>query len=261
MSSFVKVNAHCQIPCGIYNDSLRISLIKEHIETIKKSMLEIKKLSSEKNINYNQIVRWVQNKDDHADKIVDIVVNYFMMQRIEPIKNNNKTEMHSLALLHKILFYAMKAKQTTDLKIPEKIYKLTGDFEKIYFEGKDKKGSFEKLYKDAKVNHGVKIISFSQLQELKASDKNFVLIDVLSKESYQKNHIDGAISFPLGTITEKKAKEVFGSAKNIVAYCANFHCKASTMATKKLQTMGYNVLDYEGGLQDFKDQGGVISKD
>jgi len=28
------IYAHCEIPCGIYDDSLRIELIKEHIGTI-----------------------------------------------------------------------------------------------------------------------------------------------------------------------------------------------------------------------------------
>ena len=30
--------AHCQVPCGIYHDDLRLELIGEHIETIEKSM-------------------------------------------------------------------------------------------------------------------------------------------------------------------------------------------------------------------------------
>ena len=30
--------SHCEIPCGIYNDKMRIDMIKEHITTIEKSM-------------------------------------------------------------------------------------------------------------------------------------------------------------------------------------------------------------------------------
>ena len=41
------VFAHCEIPCGIYEDSLRASLISEHITTIEKSMKMINKLSEE----------------------------------------------------------------------------------------------------------------------------------------------------------------------------------------------------------------------
>ena len=66
------VYSHCEIPCGIYNDSLRVVMIKEHISTIEKSMKQINLLSQESTVNYNQIVRWVTNKEEHAKKIQDV---------------------------------------------------------------------------------------------------------------------------------------------------------------------------------------------
>ena len=39
------LSAHCQVPCGIYDDASRIILIKENFQTIKKSMDQIEKLS------------------------------------------------------------------------------------------------------------------------------------------------------------------------------------------------------------------------
>ena len=56
------VYGHCEIPCGIYGDSLRVALIKEHITTIDKSMKQIASLSQESTVNYNQIVRWITKK-------------------------------------------------------------------------------------------------------------------------------------------------------------------------------------------------------
>ena len=75
--------AHCEIPCGIYGDSLRFKEVYEHITTVEKSMREIDRLSKEDETNYNQIVRWVMNKDDHANKLQDIVEQYFLHQRIK----------------------------------------------------------------------------------------------------------------------------------------------------------------------------------
>ena len=40
----VKASAHCEIPCGIYDDELRISMLNEHITTIEKSMNQIMKI-------------------------------------------------------------------------------------------------------------------------------------------------------------------------------------------------------------------------
>ena len=42
---------HCQVPCGIYEDAVRVYQIKEDFNTIKKAMYNIKDLSK-KIINY-----------------------------------------------------------------------------------------------------------------------------------------------------------------------------------------------------------------
>ena len=40
------VQAHCQIPCGIYGDEMRFQMLEEHITTIEKSMKLIGELSA-----------------------------------------------------------------------------------------------------------------------------------------------------------------------------------------------------------------------
>lgn len=130
-------NAHCEIPCGIYQDSLRIQMINEHIETIEKSMNMINKLSAEGDKNYNQLVRWVVNKEEHAKKIQDIVSQYFLHQRIKLTDSNDKEKytkyLSQLAALHEISVYAMKAKQTTDLSFIKKLEDTVNKFSGLYF--------------------------------------------------------------------------------------------------------------------------------
>lgn len=123
--------AHCEIPCGIYDDALRVKLVAEHAGTIEKSMAQIKALQSESPVNYNQLMRWVSNKDHHADEIQHIVSQYFLTQRIKPdqAKYNEK-----LVLLHQILVAAMKCKQTVDPVHVGKIRELLKEFEGLYFE-------------------------------------------------------------------------------------------------------------------------------
>jgi len=134
---YQNANAHCEIPCGIYADSVRISLIKEHITTIEKSMVQIEEISASSDVNYNQLVRWVVNKEEHAKKIQDIVSQYFLHQRIKPVDPAQedtyaKYQKH-LELLHKLLVYSMKTKQTTELDWIEKLRSTVNDFEKAYF--------------------------------------------------------------------------------------------------------------------------------
>lgn len=129
--------AHCEIPCGIYDDEARLAAIAEHITTIEKSINQIVALSKEEEPrNYNQIVRWVSNKEKHANDLQHIVTQYFMTQRIKPADTED-AEAHAaylkkLTLLHKMLVYAMKAKQTTDLSNVEKLKSLLAEFRTAY---------------------------------------------------------------------------------------------------------------------------------
>lgn len=142
--------AHCQIPCGIYNDEARFTLLAEDITTIEKSMNQITALSKEKSENMNQIVRWVRNKEDHAAKISKKVTYYFMAQRLKvPKKADKKAHaayLRKLGLLHEMIIYAMKAKQTTDLAHVVKLRSLLEEFRDAYFGPKEKKHS-EKEHK------------------------------------------------------------------------------------------------------------------
>ena len=122
--------AHCEIPCGIYDDELRARLIAEHITTVEKSMKQINSLAQEKPLNHNQMVRWVTNKEAHAGEIQHIVTQYFMTQRIKP---DQKKYSEKLEVLHQMLLSAMKAKQTVDLSHIQELRNLLKKFEMLYF--------------------------------------------------------------------------------------------------------------------------------
>jgi nickel superoxide dismutase len=126
----VNSSAHCEIPCGIYDDQMRINLIKEHITTIEKSIIQIMKLEKEKHHQSNQLVRWIMNKENHADKLQEIVTLYFMTQRIKLDAPNYEKK---LGLLHQMLIFSMKCKQTTDTKNTDQLKKFVKEFQDIYF--------------------------------------------------------------------------------------------------------------------------------
>jgi nickel superoxide dismutase len=129
--------SHCQIPCGIYGDFTRIDLMREHIATIEKSMKQINELSKSSSENMNQVVRWVNNKDEHADKLTEIITYYFLSQRVkivDPGKSGDfKIYQEKLTLLHKMMVFAMKSKQTTDVSNTDRLTKLVGKFVDVYF--------------------------------------------------------------------------------------------------------------------------------
>ena len=126
-------HAHCEIPCGIYDDGARIIMLSEHITTMEKSVKQIKSLQKDKKIDYNQLVRWINNKDEHANQFQQIVTQYFMTQRIKPGQDNYEQKIR---LLHEMLIASMKCKQNVDTKYIKQLRKLVKEFEQLYIGNK-----------------------------------------------------------------------------------------------------------------------------
>ncbi|HCF96876.1 MAG TPA: superoxide dismutase [Verrucomicrobia bacterium] len=136
--------AHCEIPCGIYNDQMRIVMMLEDITTIEKSMTEIQAIHSKDDLtplDINQVVRWVTNKEEHANKVQEVVTQYFLTQRIKaPTENTAEAQekyFQQLAHLHQLLVFSMKAKQTVDTANVQKLRELVNGFAELYFSPED----------------------------------------------------------------------------------------------------------------------------
>jgi len=133
---------HCQIPCGIYGDTLRIDLMMEDADTIEKSMKTLTAMEGEDSPSRNQMVRWVVNKEEHAQKIQDQVAAYWLAQRVKAPKDGaeegaRERYVKQLVLMHGITVAAMKCKQTTDVGHVATLRKLALDFSETYFSTDD----------------------------------------------------------------------------------------------------------------------------
>ena len=135
---------HCQVPCGVYGDSARITVMLEDAATIEKGMKSIAELEAAETKNYNQIVRWVTTKDEHATNIQNTVAAYWLTQRIKAPKDGSDEAarakyLQQLELMHGLTVAAMKCKQTTDVANVEAVRKLTHEFAGTYFSEEDLK--------------------------------------------------------------------------------------------------------------------------
>lgn len=110
--------AHCQVPCGIYDDAARIAAMKEDCTTISKAIGMIQQLAGDtKPQSVNQMVRWINTKEDHASKIIETVSTYFLTQKVKPVANGDEGYQKYLLQLadhHAVMSAAMKTKQTVD---------------------------------------------------------------------------------------------------------------------------------------------------
>ena len=129
---------HCQVPCGIYDDAVRIVQIEEDIATVRKAMGIIKGLSGKSDAqSLNQMIRWVNTKESHAVNIQETVSSYFLAQRIKPKKKGEtgrQKYVNQTLLLQQLIVAAMKCKQNVDQSKCEVASDLVTEFSVSYFD-------------------------------------------------------------------------------------------------------------------------------
>lgn len=109
-----QAHAHCQVPCGIYDDPARIAMMREDVTTISKAMNQITALAKKNDaLSKNQLTRWVDTKDHHAERVMRTIADYFMAQKIKPA--SGRAYLDSLAKHHAVLVAAMKCKQSVSV--------------------------------------------------------------------------------------------------------------------------------------------------
>ena len=124
------LSGHCQVPCGIYDDASRVQQMLEDVSTIHKSIYEIYKLNDEKDVqSAQQLIRWVKNKEIHADKIINTISSYFLTQRVKP---SFEDYLLRLSEHHTVIILSMKVKQKADAKIAEDLKQAVEALSKYY---------------------------------------------------------------------------------------------------------------------------------
>jgi ubiquitin len=131
---------HCQVPCGIFDDPKLVAELQEAVATITKASAQINELfaSTMDAQKFNQATRWVNTKEEHCGKIITLVSEYCLCQRVKPVgadKSPFTSEFdftEALKAHHAVLMAAMKAKQSTDKAWPEKLDEAVKLMSKMY---------------------------------------------------------------------------------------------------------------------------------
>ncbi|KAL7453893.1 hypothetical protein ACHAWC_005531, partial [Mediolabrus comicus] len=129
---------HCQVPCGIFDDPAIVAEIKQAAETIRKAMVQSNELhaglaaeSSAQSLN--QMMRWVMTKEEHAKKIISLVAEYCLCQRVKKeIFASDKDYVDALKAHHAVMQSAMKCKQSVDTAVADALDHAIADFAKMY---------------------------------------------------------------------------------------------------------------------------------
>ncbi len=130
------LQAHCQVPCGIYDDHGRIHGMLEDVTTITKAIVQINELSQQHNaLSFNQATRWVSTKEQHASHIITTVAEYFLTQKVKAVPASDagyQEYLQSLALHHRVMRTAMKTKQTVDPESAAALRAAVEELGKLY---------------------------------------------------------------------------------------------------------------------------------
>lgn len=132
----IQLSAHCQVPCGIYADNNVIAKMHTDYETIEKASKQINELSKDPIANAHQVVRWVNNKESHAQAIQETVTNYFLAQRLKlgEVETDQESYLKKLTTCHKVIVAAMKCKQSANPEAVETLHKELHTFMELFGE-------------------------------------------------------------------------------------------------------------------------------
>ena len=125
---------HCQVPCGIFDDPAIVEEIKQAAATIRKAMVQSSELHASGTAqDINQMVRWINTKEEHASKIITLVSEYCLCQRVKKeIFADDKDYVDALKAHHAVMQAAMKCKQSVDTATADVLDHALGDFCKMY---------------------------------------------------------------------------------------------------------------------------------
>lgn len=123
------IEAHCQMPCGIYNDAMVFDKGDEYVLTMYKgiSVLNNSPFSTVK--EKNDFVRWVINKEKMSDALAEVITTYFLQQKIKPGDSDSPKRLESA---HKLLFGLVAIKQNTTLDFVEEFSKEWEKFKLMF---------------------------------------------------------------------------------------------------------------------------------
>lgn len=88
--------------------------------------------------------------------------------------------------------------------------------------------------------------------DIKADQKNYILLDVRSKDAFDKSHAITAISMPHGNIDSQSFAH-YPKDTLFVVYCWGPGCNGAAKAAFKISSLGFVVKEMIGGIHYWED--------
>jgi len=122
------LSAHCQMPCGIYDDQMVYDEVNQFYLTMFKAVKALQNNKFNSDEDRNQFIRWVMTKERLCNEIAMLLTTYFFQQKIMPIDDN----IDMVKSLHRLLFQLVAIKQNVDIKIVKDFGKEWDHFKVLF---------------------------------------------------------------------------------------------------------------------------------
>jgi len=99
----------------------------------------------------------------------------------------------------------------------------------------------------------MKTITKDELKKKIDSKEQVQVVNVLSPDYYHLGFIEGSKRIPVSELNERSNE--LDKSKAVVTYCASKDCHASLDGAKILESKGFKVEAYEGGIKEWKEAG------
>ena len=101
----------------------------------------------------------------------------------------------------------------------------------------------------------LKTVTRSYVQE-RLGRPQVVLVEALPPQCWADAHIPGALNLPHDQVDELAHSLLPDRDVEVIVYCANGPCANSSIASRRLEQVGYtHVADYELGKEDWAEAG------
>merc|ERR1712060_869182 len=125
---------------GIFDDPKLVAELKEACATITKAIVQVNDIFGYNMTpqSFNQATRWINTKEEHCGKIIALVAEYCLCQRVKPVGapgspfTNEEDFTNALKAHHIVMQCAMKAKQSSDPAAAAALDSAVDDMAKMY---------------------------------------------------------------------------------------------------------------------------------
>lgn len=101
----------------------------------------------------------------------------------------------------------------------------------------------------------IETIDARGLKQTLDGGSDWILLDARPAGGFEEGHLPGAVLATSDTIIADAGRLIPDPSTTVVTYCGRLSCRRSTRAAERLTGLGYRVIEFPGGLEEWREAG------